>query len=242
MADGKYGAVSGLIGRMQMMDNISEQLASDRVRSYKRGVATFEAELAEANSGMATKGLNFTRVKDEIIDFSPGQLEYTGDPLQVAIDGDGFFQVQQADGSFGYTRKGLFKLNGEGMLTDANGQLVMNAGGGPIPLATSDVEISPDGKIWQDSAQVGQLGIFQFADNSILSRSQGDMFLPKDGSQPALHPDPKLVQKNLETSNVNMMQTMVQMTTNLRIFESMQKALRIYSDMDSKAAELGTVQ
>ena len=242
MGDQKYGAVSGLVGRMRMLDNFSEQLASNSVRSYKRGVATFDAQLAEANSGLISKGVNYTRVQGETIDFSPGQLNYTGGSLDVAINGDGFFQVQQADGSFGYTRKGLFKLNNEAMLVDSNGQQVMSADGNPIVLTSSEVEIAPDGSIWQDGAQIAQIGVFQFADNSVLSRAQGDMFLPKDGSQPEPHSDPQLVQKNLESSNVNLMQTMAQMTTNLRIFESMQKALRIYSDMDSKAADLGSVQ
>ena len=66
--------------------------------------------------------------------------------------------------------------------------------------------------------------------------------LPSDGSQPLLHPSPQLIQNNIETSNVDMMREMVRMTTNLRTFEATQKALRIYSDMGSKGAEIGLLQ
>ena len=242
MADGKFGAVSGLMSRMQMMNNISEQLAAIKTQAYKKGVPTFEAELAEANSGMASQAVNYVRPTGETIDFTPGQLEYTGDPLHVAINGDGFFQVQQADGSFGYTRNGAFKLDSQGVLIDSNGRQVMNENGGPITLETPNVDIAADGTIWSAGEQVGRIGVFKFDDNKVLQRAQGSMFVPSDGSQPTLMANPQLAQKNLETSNVNMMETMVRMTENLRAFESIQKVLRIYSDMDSKANDIGTVQ
>jgi flagellar basal body rod protein FlgG len=91
MGSGKYGAVSGMISRMQMMENISEQLASAQVRAYKKGTPTFQAKLAEASSGMATKGVNYVKTTGETIDFSPGQLEFTGGSLHLALNGDGFF-------------------------------------------------------------------------------------------------------------------------------------------------------
>lgn len=242
MGSGKYGAVAGLIGRMRMMDNISEHLAAAKTHAYKKGVPTFEAQLAEASSGMATKGVNFVRVSGETIDFTPAQLEFTGNPLHVAINGDGFFQVQQADGGFAYSRRGSFKINNEGIMVDGNDRPVMSAGGGPITLTSPEVDISPDGNIWENGEQVGQIGLYQFADNSILQRGPGSIFLPSDGSQPEPHPAPQMVQKNLEGSNVDMMQSMVRMTANLRAFEATQKALKIYSEMGSKVTEIGLVQ
>ncbi|NOQ50692.1 MAG: flagellar hook-basal body complex protein [Desulfuromonadaceae bacterium] len=242
MGDGKYGAVAGLIGRMQMMDNISEHLAATRTHAYKKGVPTFHAELAEAQSGMASKGVNFVRVSGETIDFTPGQLEFTGEPLHVGINGDGFFQIEQADGTFGYTRRGTFKLDPEGVLIDGNNQPVMSAGGGAMTLPGPDVDIASDGNIWYNGEQIARIAVFQFDDNAILQRAPKGIFLPSDGSQPEPHPAPQLVQNNLETSNVDMMRTMVRMNVNLRAFEATQKALRIYSDMGSKAAEIGLVQ
>lgn len=243
MGSGKYGAVSGMMGRMKMLDNISEHLAATKTFSYKKGLKVFEARLAEANSGMATKGVNYVRTTPkEYIDFTPGELEYSGNPLNMAINGDGFFQVQRDDGTLAYTRKGSFQINAEDLLVDAHGNQVMSSEGGPIPLTSPDVTIAPDGTIWFEGAQLAQIAVYQFEDNSILQRAGSSLFAPSDGSVPALHPDPEIAQNNLETSNVDMMQTTVRMTANLREFEAIQKALRVYSDMDSKAQDIGLVQ
>ncbi len=242
MSSGKYGAISGAVGRMQMLENISEHLAAVKTPGYKKGMVTFEAKLGEATSGLATNATNYSRLTEQQIDFTPGHLEFSGDSLDLAINGDGFFQIQRTDGSFGYARKGNFQLDGEGQLVDTNGLPVMGAGGGAIILPHPNVDILADGSIWADQEQIGQVGLFRFVDTSILQRAGGEMFQPVDNTQPELHPDPQIVQKNLEASNIDMMQTMVRMTSNLRAFEATQKALKIYSDMDAKAAEVGLVQ
>lgn len=242
MSSGKYGAISGAVARMQMLENISEHLAAVKTPGYKKGMVTFEAKLGEAASGLATSATNYSHLTEQEIDFTPGHIEFSGDPLDLAINGDGFFQIQRPDGSFGYARKGNFQLNGEGQLINTNGLLVMGASGGEIVLPHTDVDIGPDGSIWAGQEKVGQVGLFRFADTSVLRRAGGEMFQPVDDTQPELHPDPQIVQKNLEASNVDMMKTMVRMTANLRAFEAIQKALKIYSDMDGKAAELGLVQ
>ncbi len=241
MPSGKYGAISGAVGRMQMLDTISEHLAAAKTPGYKKGMSTFAAKLGEATSGMATRATNYTRVTREEIDFSHGVMEYSGDPLDLAINGEGFFQIQRPDGTLGYTRKGNFQLTGEGQLVDSNGFPLMGAGG-PITLETSDVDILPDGSIWEGETQRGQIPLYQFDDTSVLERAGDELFVASDGTQPTLMAQPEMVQKNLETSNVDMMREMVRMTTNMRAFEATQKALRIYSDMDAKASDIGLVQ
>ena len=242
MSSGKYAAISGAVARMQMLENISEHLAAAKVPGYKKGMVTFEAKLGEATSGMATKGTDYTQLTKPKIDFSSGEVEYSGDPLDLAINGDGFFQIQKPDGTFGYTRKGNFELNGEGKLIDTNGFLVMSADGGDITLPQPDVNIGKDGSIWDGETRVGQVGLFSFKDTSVLKRARGEMFVPIDATQPQPQPSPRMSQKYLETSNIDMMKTMVRMTSNLRAFEATEKALKIYSDMDGKIADIGLVQ
>lgn len=242
MSSGRYSAISGAVARMQMLENISERLASAKTPGYKKSVPAFEAKLGEATSGMASRGTNYTQLSKEKLDFSSGEVEYSGDPLDLAINGEGFFQIQCPDGTFGYARKGNFELNSEGKLIDTNGFPVMGADGNEIILPNSEVNIGLDGSIWDKDTLVGQVGLFLFADTSVLQRTRGEMFVPTDATQPELHPSPIISQKNLETSNVDMMKTMVQMTSNLRAFEATQKALKIYSDMGAKAAEIGLVQ
>ena len=242
MGSGKYGAVSGAIARMQMLENISEHLAATKTTAYKRSKVSFEAQLGEANSGLASKGVNYARVTREVIDFTPGHLEFTGNPLHLAINGDGFFQVERDDGSTGYIRKGSFQLNPAGQLIDSNHRPVLTADGATITLPHPDVDIAPDGSIYADGAEVAQIGLFQFADNSVLQQAGEGLFQPSDDSQPIQHADPQMVQKNVEGSNVDMMREMTRMTSNKRTFEATQKALKIYSDMGGKAAEIGLLQ
>lgn len=242
MASGKYGAVSGAVARMQMLDNISEHLAAAKTPGYKKGMVTFEAKLGEATSGMATKATNYSRLTQQEIDFSSGHTEYSGDTLDLAINGEGFFQIQRPDGSFGYTRKGNFQLNAEGQLIDTNGFAVMDNAGGTISLPHPDVDILEDGSIWDGQTRLGQVGLYLFADTGVLEKAGGEMFIPKDETQPEIYPDGEVIQKSLEGSNIDMMKEMAKMTTNLRAFEATQKALKIYSDMDEKAAQLGLLQ
>ena len=249
MASGKYGAISGAVARMQMLNNISEHLAAAKTPGYKKEMVTFEARLGEAVSGMATRATNYSNITEPKIDFTPGHIEFSDEPLDVAINGEGFFKIQRPDGSFGYARKGNFQLNGDGQLVDTNGFLVMGAGDGEIVLPFSNVAIGEDGTIWENQGdigeplkEIGQIGLFRFEDTSVLRRAGNEMFQSNDNTQPELHPHPRMVQKNLEGSNVDMMKSMVRMTTNLRAFEATQKVLKIYSDMESKAAELGLIQ
>jgi len=242
MSSGKYGAISGAVARLQMLNNISEHLAATKTPGYKKGMVTFEAKLGEASSGLATHAINHSRLTEQEIDFTHGHLEFSGDPLDLAINGDGFFKIQRPDGSFGFTRKGNFQLDGEGKVVNTEGFPLMSAGGGEIILSSSDVDIGPDGSIWIDQEEIAQVGLFSFPDPSVLQRAGGEMFQTESGVQPELQDNPQIIQRNLEASNVDMMGTMVRMTSNLRAFEALQKALTIYSDMDGKAAEGGLVQ
>ncbi len=248
MGSGKYGAISGAISRMQMMENISEHLAATKTTAYKRSKVSFEAQLGEANSGMASMGVNYARVTREVIDFTPGHLEFTGNPLHLAITGDGFFQVEREDGSSGYSRKGSFQLDPDGQLVDSNQRPVLTADGAPITLPYPEVDIAVDGSIYTKgdkgvpAVKIAQVGLFQFEDNSVLQRAGDGLFQPSDDSRPVQHPAPQLVQKNVEGSNVDMMREMVRMTNNKRTFEATQKALRIYSEMGKKMADIGLIQ
>lgn len=242
MPSGKYGAVSGAVARMQMLNNISEHLASAKTPGYKKGVVTFEARLGEATSGMATKATNFSRLTNEEIDFTSGHIEFSGDTLDLAINGDGFFQIQRTDGSTGYTRKGNFQLDSGGKLINTDGFAVLNEAGGELILPNPDVDILQDGTIWDGETQVGKVGLYHFEDTSSLRKAGDEMFESSDDTQPVAHADPQIVQFNLESSNINMIKEMSHMTANMRAFEATQKALKIYSDMDRNAAQVGLVQ
>lgn len=244
MVNGKYAALSGAVARMRNLDNISERLASAKTPGYKKGTEAFSARLSEAVSGMATNGSNFAVLTGQKIDFSLGHMEHTGLPLDVAINGEGFFQMQQPGGESVFTRVGSFKISPEGELLGNQGYPVMDVNQEPIILPGTDVLIRVDGTVWEDGgdAPIAQIGLYVFEDTDILRRAGNGMFITADESEPELHPEPEMIQKNIESSNVNMMEEMTRMTANMRAFEATQKALRIYSDMNAKASELGLLQ
>ena len=242
MSSGKYSAISGAVGRMENMNRIAEKLAAVKTPGFKQGVSTFEAKLGEINSGMATKAVNYTQLSKAEIDFTQGPLEFSGDPLDVAINGKGFFHVQLPDGTTAYERKGNFQLDADSRLIDTSGNHVLDVAGKEIILPRADVLINTNGEIWDGQNLVGQIAVMAFDDESLLELVRGELYTPTDDSTPELATDMELLQKNLEGANVNMVKTMTMMTDNLRAFEATQKALKIYSDMDAKAADIGTIQ
>jgi len=110
MVSGKYSALSGAISREQSMANIAANLANVNTVGYKKTSVSFEE----------AKGINYSRIKGNFSDFTPGPITETGNPLDIAIHGDGFFKVQGPDGML-YTRRGDFVLDQTGNLQTSNG-------------------------------------------------------------------------------------------------------------------------
>ncbi len=158
-------------------------------------------------------------------DFSQGTLENTGNMLDVALDGPGFFSVQGPNGTV-YTRSGNFQLNAQGQIVTPDGMTILGAGG-PIalPLTTERVEILNDGSVVADGAVVDQLSVTAFQNPDQLQRVGSTYFQPL--------PDAERVpvatgfrQGYRELSNTSQVQEMVQMITGARQFDAAQRALR----------------
>jgi flagellar basal-body rod protein FlgG len=177
------------------------------------------------------------------VDFSQGVLEKTGNTLDVALQGDGFFEIQTPAGP-AYTRAGNFTLNKEGVLVDKSGNPVMGESG-TITITgdntESGVRIAPSGmvKVYGtevDGVEVGTLKVVAFADTTKLKRSANGLFV--DPGQAGLR---NLEEKNiqsgyLELSNASIMKEMVQMIDIQRSFELYQKAIQTVSEQDRLAA------
>jgi len=242
MGSGKYGALTGVITRMQMLDNINSNLANANTTGYKKGVSVFEAKFSEALATRGKQATNFTTVSGEAIDFSQGQLNQSGNPMHLAINGEGFFRVQQQNGEFVYARRGNFdrNVNGE-MVTSAGFQLLDN-GDSPIKLPLKEFTILNDGSIISDNQRVGSIPLYNFEDTNLLKRGNDGVFVAPADAVVSQSTKPSMLQGFLEGSNVNVMQETARMVNTMRVFESAQKALTAYDNMDSKLAELGGIQ
>jgi len=248
MVSGKYSALSGAIAREQSMANIAANLSNVNTAGYKKASISFESLLQGAKQTEEAKGINYSRTKGNFTDFTPGPITETGNPLDMAIHGDGFFKVQGPDGIL-YTRRGDFTLDQNGNLQTSNGLQVLNQANGPINIpntATNQISVSSLGEISimgrdGSSSVVGTVGVVTINDPSKLKREADTTFsLPADG-QETLVTEPTLAIGNLETSNVNMTEAMTLMIDSLRTFETYHKVLKSYSDLSQKQDELGSL-
>ncbi|MFW5972462.1 MAG: flagellar basal-body rod protein FlgF, partial [Bacteroidota bacterium] len=159
-------------------------------------------------------------------DQASGSIEATGNPLDVALQGDGFFVVTDDNGAARYTRAGRFTTDAGGMLRDASGRLVagdngpltLPAGGGPIIIGS-------DGTIEVGGAVAGKLRVVTFDDPMQLERAEGATFIAGD-QNPRDVASPALLQGHIETSNVDVIAEMTEMIEHFRLFESHQKVLQ----------------
>lgn len=169
------------------------------------------------------------------VNFTPGQFVGTGRELDVAIRGEGFFEVQVADGSRAYTRSGSFYTNNERTLVDAQGNQVLGEGGAPIQLLQEggQLGIAPDGTISQGGRAIGKLTIQRFENQQALLPLSGGLFAAN--GQPAQPVEqPTLMQGSLETSNVQPVEEMVNLVQISRAYEAARRVITSRDDTMDK--------
>jgi len=198
------------------------------------GTVGFKAESLFFEVGQATSAgeaiTTYEYTPQVRIDFTEGCLERTGNPLDLAIEGPGFFTVETSDGVV-YTRKGNFTVNGRGEVVTQDGNPVMGDSG-PIVIKGSDVEVEPDGMVTVDGAEAGRLKIVGFRNLEALERKTNGCFRdPGDaGAEP---PGSTAVRSGfLEQSNVRVINEMIEMIDIHRSLECYQKIIQTLSDQD----------
>ena len=248
MNGGMYSALSGNLAAMQRLDVIASNLANVNTSGFKRDRLAFESVLASTVNPPAVppgKTADPVLLQERIqTDYTAGALVQTGNVLDMALQGDGFFVVATPDG-VAYTRQGHFRLMGDGTLVTANGYPVLSSGGqqpiridvagqpgGGKPVVDAQGGISVNGEV------VGNLAIVDFPRPYQLTKVAGTLFVPADaegaGPQQA-GAMTTVAQGALEQSNVDSIAEMVQMVEASRFFESCQRVVRNYDDMAAKA-------
>jgi flagellar basal body rod protein FlgG len=212
---GLYLSATGVMTNTYRQDVIANNLANIETVGFKRNIASFQQRLTEAQQRCAP-GLSEPMLEHiggglfcspTMLDSSQGELERTGNNLDVAILGKGFFAVQDKDQATRLTRDGRFMLDEQGnlILSNASASRVLDAEGQPINLpghVASAVEISPDGTISAHGQSIGKLGVFQVADESKLVKEGGGL-LRGPGAKDLQAVDPTLRNGFVERSNVD---------------------------------------
>jgi flagellar basal-body rod protein FlgF len=233
MIRGLYGAATALDAAQQNHDVIAQNLANSTMPGYRRqGITfgTFDHAMASASADATTKKLAGTTVSQVFHSFEHGGMQHTGNPLDLAIDGDAFFVLQGPRGPL-YTRNGTFKLSADGELQSQNGLPVLGTGGPiRIPPNSANVVITQEGAVVADHNTVGQIQLARFADPSKLVSAGTTLFEAPPGVVPQDGGGGGVRQGYRENSNVNVVHEMVSMIAGARHFEAAQRSLRALSD------------
>jgi flagellar basal-body rod protein FlgF len=178
-------------------------------------------------------------------DFGQGGLRRTDAPLDLAVDGPGFFKVTTSAGER-YTRDGHFRTDDTGRLTTQAGDTVSDDGGGEItvdPAKPGQVSIAPDGTVSQGTERIGKIGVFKFESLSALEKTGGNLYQNPSNQQATAVTDPKVRQGMLEGSNVNPILQITRMIEVSRAYEQVTQMMSSQSDLTRNSiARLGRVQ
>jgi flagellar basal-body rod protein FlgG len=241
MIRGIYTAASGMLAESARTDTIANNLANVNTAGYKKDVAItkdFASMLIyRINDGAAAPSIGSLGVGamvDEIATIhSTGMMRQTGNALDLAIDGNGYFAVQTPAG-VRYTKNGTFTKNAQGQIVTQDGNPVMGTAG-PITVnnAASNLTVSPDGRVMLDGVEAGQLSIVEFANEKQLLK-EGDSLYNANGAQ-ARPSGSRVEQGMLEQSNVNVVAEMVNLITGYRAYEVNAKTVQAHDQLLDKA-------
>lgn len=228
MDQGIYTAASGARAMEERLAVITNNMANAGTVGFKKDALSFEQFMRPLRAAGLEDG-EFSRVPidvvtgEEFIDTSAGPYRETGNPLDVAITGDGFFVINTLDGPR-YTRAGSFHLSPEGLLVDAHGQTVQGEGG-DIELGPGQVHIAADGAVYLNDQQVDTLQVVDI-DQADLSRTGTGKFAIRQGAVPGELETPSVRQGVLEQSNVEPVIEMVGLISTQRAYEAFHKVMR----------------
>ena len=258
MVKGLYTAWTGMINEQNRMDTMTNNLANASTVGFKKEGTTsqtFDSVLAvklkDASVGIENVqqlGIHNPGVKigENYVDYSQGSFRITGNDLDLALSGDGFFAIEYTnkadETSTMYTRAGKFTLNAEGYLVNNDGDYVLDSENKRIQLdPLKEVEIQADGTIYQDGNRVAEIQVIDFEDYNYLERYGETYFRPIEGAR-TITASAEVNSGCLEMANVQIVSEMVNMISITRQYESNQKILQTYDRSLEKAVnELGKV-
>lgn len=233
--------VSSMHADMARAERIAMNLANLQTPAYKREIAnvlSFAAEYEAASGGRPASSTGASPSLSVRVDTRPGTLRTTGQDLDVAVVGDGWFEVATENGP-AYTRKGNFRLDAGGRLVTQEGLPVMGTGG-EISLARGTAVIDPAGRIFDGqsgggsrltAAPVGQLKVVQFERAAALQPLGNGLYAATGEAVPAREGSVQVQQGALENGNVSHLQEMVRLMETVRHFESLQRVTAGYDEM-----------
>ena len=217
-----YIILSRLSAQMRAQSLAANNLANADTPGFRATRPVFAEHAALQRAGQHPRGgreVDYSWDRASWRDDSQGPITRTGNPLDVALAGEGYFAVDTPRGER-FTRAGRFTIGADGRLLDHSGNAVLNEGGNPIAIAPGDtnVEIRGDGSIRSQNGEIGKLRVVRFANNQSL-RAEGDRLFDAAGQQPEPVVRPGVVQGAVEGSNVQSVVELTRMMAEVREFQ-----------------------
>jgi flagellar basal-body rod protein FlgG len=249
MQDAMYSAMFGAMSNEIRVDLIANNMANVNTTGYKKDQVTFHdtflrfAHDSVVDTKTYLRGENVfprpdilakPRLSGQYVDMSQGSLAPTGNPLDLAISGEGFFQVQTPDGDY-LTRNGSFVVSSDGTLVTEQGYPVLGEGGPIVIPQGAQVQIDHDGVIRQGGAEVGQIGVYTVDDPTQLEKIGSNLFGVGGAALAPVPAENAVVQQGfLEKSNVEVVSEMVSLIESQRGYEAYSKVIKGSSELSEQ--------
>ena len=226
MIKGIFTSASGMLPRIKKQELTAHNIANVSTPGYKRDML-FTKELTRAEQRLVRTQSDWQKpmVNEVYTDYTSGIFDKTGNPLDLAIDGDGFFTLELADGTRVLTRAGSFTVNGEGFLAFPGGPLVIGEGG-PIEVGDGKVTVSQSGEVDADGTVVGRIVPTTVDNIDRLTKIGSSLFTVPEGVEQIPVTTATIRQGYLEAANVDIVGEMIDMIVSFRTYEANAKALQ----------------
>jgi len=240
MDSGYYAAMTGLVARTQALDTAAANLANAQTPGYRAEREYFRSVLLGPDAEDSQLGQAANRyglLGGDELSMAQGPMQETGNPLDLAILGSGFFAVQTSLG-IRYTRDGGFHRSQQGLLVTDKNEPVLSAKQGPIALPPGEVSVGADGVLSVDGGAVDTVGVFHFESAAQLTPEGANRYAASAKSAPTLATDSSIRGGALEGANQDVVQGTLDLVMMQRQAEMMQKALTVFhTDFNKTAAE-----
>jgi flagellar basal-body rod protein FlgF/flagellar basal-body rod protein FlgG len=238
MDSGYYAALTGLMARTQAVDTAAANLANAQTPGYRAEREYFRSVLLGPDAVDSQLGLvvnNYGLLGGDRLNLGQGALQHTGNNLDLAIEGQGFFAVQTAHG-VRYTRDGSFHRSQAGLVVTQAGEPVLSATRQPISIPPGEVSVGMDGVLSVAGGAATSIGVFAFPANAQLTPEGANRYAVPAGVTPAAAKDTEVHQGEIESANEDAVQGTLDLVVMQRQAEMMQKALTLFHTEFNKFA------
>lgn len=229
----------GMINDLRLLNMISNNIANVNTMGFKRDMPISEPFAAQLQDSLASlqlgRQVDLVPELKPLVDFSAGALRQTSNPLDLAIEGDAYFELSGQSG-LRYSRQGSFSLDATGRLVNGSGYALMGEDG-EILLQGGRVSIDREGNVLEEGKVAGRIKLAHFADTSTLQKAEDGVFMASSSPQVVADSSASVRQGYLESANVDVMKEMVKMIMTARHFETTQRVMRGYDDMINSAID-----